>query len=116
MRQEGARALHSSFAPDTARKIAEVVQLMWEWAEASERWPGEIPRPRRIEMVRSDPAPVVAPTWAEMDACVRACRGWHQKLTLVLRYTGLRVGETMLIEWRDINLDNATLTIRPRPT
>lgn len=98
--------------PDTARKIAEVAQLMWEWADESDRWPDQIPRPKRIEMVRSDPAPVVAPTWAEMDACVLAARGWHQKLALFMRYTGLRVGECMLFEWRDVNMDKGTLTIR----
>lgn len=97
---------------DTARKIAEVVQLAWTWAEESERWPNQIPRPKRIEMVRSEPAAVVAPTWAEMDACVLACRGWHQKLALVLRYTGLRVGETMLLLWSDVNMQAGTLTLR----
>lgn len=99
--------------PDTARKIAEVVQLMWSWAEESERWPGQIPRPRKIEMVRSDPQPVVAPTWAEMDACIAAANGWHRQLVTFLRYTGLRVGETMLIEWRDVDLERGALSLRP---
>lgn len=96
---------------DTARKIAEVTQLCWEWAEASERWP-EIPRPRKIEMVRSEAEAVVAPTWAEADACVNACKGWHKQLATFLRYTGLRVGETMLLLWSDIDLDAGTLTLR----
>ena len=97
---------------DTARKIAEVVQLCWQWADESERWLGRIPRPRRIEMTRSLPDAVVAPSWEEMDACVRACRGWHRQLAMVLRYTGLRVGECMLLEWRDVSLRERTLTIR----
>ena len=61
--------------PDTARKIVEVAQLAWRWADESERWPGEIPRPRSIEMIRSPPQPVVAPNWAEMAACVKAYSG-----------------------------------------
>ena len=96
---------------DTARKIAEVVQLLWEWAEASERWP-EIPRPRRIEMVRSEAEAVVAPTWAEAAACVLACRGWHKQLATFLYYSGLRVGETMQLLWSDIDMDEGTLTLR----
>jgi len=98
---------------DTARKIVEVAQLAWKWADESERWPDLIPRPRTIEMVRAQPRPVVAPTWDEMDACVNACDGWIEKLAIFLRYTGLRVGETMLLVWSDVNLDTGHLTIRP---
>lgn len=98
---------------ETARKIVSVVQLAWEWAENSERWPGEIPRPRRIEMRTTPVQEVHAPTWAEMDACVLACRNWHRQLVIFLRYSGLRVGETMLLEWSDIDLDKGLLTIRP---
>ena len=98
---------------DTARKIVEVVQLFWQWAEGSERWPEYIPRPRRIEMVRSRPRAVVAPSWAEMDAAVRATTGWHQHLAVFLRYTGLRVGESMLLERRDLDDSKGTITIRP---
>ena len=99
--------------PDTSRKILEIAQLMWQWADASDRWLNQIPRPKQIEMVRNAVTPVVAPTWVEMDACVAACRGWHKQLATVLRYTGLRVGETMLLEWRDVNMDKGTLIIRP---
>src|SRR5579883_1989382 len=98
---------------DTARKIVEVVQLFWQWAEGSDRWPEYIPRPRRIEMVRSRPQAVVAPSWAEMDAAVRATTGWHHRLAVLLRYTGLRVGESMLLERRDLNESRGTITIRP---
>lgn len=97
---------------DTARKIVEVAQLAWVWADESDRWPGQIPRPRSIEMERSEPEPVVAPTWAEMDRCVEAATGWLAQLMTVLRYTGLRVGETMLLRWTDVDLDRATLTLR----
>jgi len=99
--------------PDTARKITEVAQLAWAWADDSERWPDDIPRPRAIEMVRVQPKVVVAPSWDEMDRCVHACDGWIRKLAVILRYTGLRVGETMQLLWSDVDLETARLTIRP---
>ena len=100
-------------SPDTARKVTEVAQLVWAWADDSERWPDDIPRPRTIEMVRTQPKVVVAPSWDEMDQCIRVCDGWIRKLAVILRYTGLRVGETMHLVWSDVDLETALLTIRP---
>ena len=96
---------------DTARKIGVVAQLMWEWAEDSDRWPEQIPRPRRIRMRRARPRRVRAPTWAEMERCIAAATGWQHQLLTVLRFTGLRVGETMLLTWDDIDLDRYELFI-----
>lgn len=64
-------------------------------------------------MVRAQPGPVTAPCWDEMDAVVNACEGWIRCLAVVLRYTGLRVTETMMLLWSDINLEAKRLTIRP---
>lgn len=63
-------------------------------------------------MVRREPELVVAPSWAEMDRCIEVATGWLGKLMVVLRYTGLRVGEAMLLRWTDLDLDRATLAIR----
>jgi integrase len=97
---------------DTARKVVEVVQLMWRWADESDRWPDRIPRPRRIEMPRNAPKPPTAPTWEEMDACIQAAKTpWIAKLLTFLRFTGLRVGETMMLRWADIDLERGLMTI-----
>ena len=102
---------------NTARKIVEVVQLMWRWADESDRWPGRVPRPRRIEMPRDAPRPPTAPTWAEMDACIAATKTeWITKLLTFLRFTGLRVGETMMLRWSDLDLERGLLTIEPSIT
>ena len=99
---------------DTARKVVEVVQLMWRWADESDRWPGRVPRPRRIEMPRDAPKPATAPTWAEMDACIAAVKTpWIGCLLTFLRFTGLRVGETMLLRWNDLDMERKLLTIEP---
>ncbi len=101
----------------TIAKFVRAAQQMWAWAEESERWPGMIPRPRMLrkdELPDSDPGPVNAPTWADMDACVRACKTpTLRKLAVWLRYTGLRVSESMHIKWEDIDLERKELTIRP---
>jgi len=101
---------------DTARKIVEVAQLMWRWADESDRWPDQVPRPRRIDMVRSAPQPVRAPTWAEMDRCISWARGWKRCALVVLRYTGIRIGEAVQLEWRDVDLRNSELLLRPEIT
>ena len=93
-------------------KSVRAAQLLWRWAEESERWPG-IPRPRTVELPRTIPGAVVAPSWAEMDACIAACRGWQRALATWLRYTGLRAGESMQLRWTDVDLARGTLTIRP---
>lgn len=54
-----------------------------------------------------------APTWEEMDRCIAACNGWHRQLALVLRFTGLRVGQVMKLLWSDFDFDAVTLTVRP---
>lgn len=97
----------------TVKRAAEAALLLWQWAADAERWRGVPSPPRSLDLPRSRPAPVVAPTWAEMDACVQACTGWQRQLAVWLRWTGLRVGESMLLLWSDVDLAAGTLTIRP---
>ncbi len=96
----------------TRRKIVEVVQLFWAWAYDDEDYGEYVPRPRRLRMPRQDGAPTVAPTWAEMDACIREASGWHRQLATLLRFTGLRVQQAMQLTWEDLDLEKATLCVR----
>ncbi len=38
---------------------------------------------------------------------------WIAQLLTFLRFTGLRVGETMLLRWSDLDLERGLLTIEP---
>ena len=97
----------------TAYKRCGAVRLFWEWCwEHTElgSWVGRCPR--KLGLRRPASPPAVAPTWAEADACVRQCSGWHQRLAMLLRYTGMRLASGLLLEWRDLDLDAGVLTVR----
>jgi integrase len=107
-------------SPDTARKHLEAILLWWQWAEdesADHEWTG-IPRPpRKLRIARSPKAVPTAPTWAQMDACIESCRvPWHRHLATLLRFTGIRTGAALLVKWEDIDLQQATITLRPEIT
>jgi integrase len=112
MRKETSRHGKKARRLSSAAKSVRAVQQLWKWADGIDRWPG-IPRPREMELPRAVSAAVVAPTWAEMDSCVLACRDWQRQLATWLRYTGLRAGESMLLLWTDLDLKRGMLTIRP---
>lgn len=99
--------------PGSAARIVEAAWLLWRWAEDSERWEAVPRSPRSLDLPTSTPPPVVAPTWTEMDAMIGQCGGWHRQLAVWLRYTGMRAGESMLVEWRDLDMAAGVLTIRP---
>lgn len=99
--------------PASANRIAGAALLLWQWADEGGRYHDAPRAPRALDLAPAVPAAVVAPTWAEMDACVLAAQGWMRQLAVWLRYTGLRVGESMHVEWRDLNMQAGRLTIRP---
>jgi len=96
----------------TRRKAVEVVQLAWQWAWDEDEYGEYVPRPRTIKMPTQPNDPVVAPTWAEMDACVDAAEGHLRQLALMLRFTGLRVQQVMGLLWDDVDLKKGVLRIR----
>jgi integrase len=107
----------------TRRKIVEVIQLCWSWLYDNDEDGAEIPMPRKIRTAREPASPTVAPTWAEMDACIEALGGWagsgrpftrcwQRDVAVLLRFTGLRVQQAMSLKWSDLDLEHARLTIR----
>lgn len=101
----------------TANHYVGIVQRAWAWAYDSEDLGGYIPRPRALDM-RTE-APVmkqVAPTWAEIDQAIAAVPpspDWYRRLMIVIRFTGLRRGQAMRLEWADLDTAARLLTIRP---
>lgn len=99
--------------PQSASRIVGAALLLWQWAEDSGRWPDPPRAPRSLDLPRSPPPIVVAPTWEEMDAVIAVADGWRRRLAVWLRYTGLRVGESMRVEWGDVDMQAGRLTLRP---
>jgi len=98
--------------PSTRRKLIEVVQLLWRWAYDHDQYGDLVLPPRSLNLPREPATPTVAPTWDEMDSCVRALRSWQQRTCTVQRFTGLRVHQAMHLRWDDLDLDRGTLTVR----
>jgi len=97
----------------TKRRIVEKVENAWRWLFDIE-WHESVPRPKKIQMPSNPPRAVVAPSWDEMDACVLACqREGPKRLTTILRYTGLRVGQALAVTWADVDFKQAVLTVAP---
>ena len=98
--------------PSTVKKIVEVLERVWLWAHNEDAYAEFVPPPRRLAMPDGPGQPVVAPTWAEMDACIATAQGWIRQLAVVLRFTGLRVQQVMRLRWEDFDLAASVLRIR----
>ncbi|MFT5680078.1 MAG: integrase [Myxococcota bacterium] len=99
----------------------QTVERFWSWTAVQPAYRDRTPAPERISSEIAEPPRTrkPAPTWSEMDLAVLSARdrrrdaGWYGELFTVARYTGLRCGQIMRLEWRDISLDEQLLTIRP---
>ena len=99
----------------TARGRALHMASMWRWACEHSTWRTHVDTLEWVTVPDAQPElRPYAPTWAECDGAVEACRTpWHRNLLLVCRYTGLRVQQAMRLTWGDIDLAEARLAIRP---
>lgn len=98
---ETGRHLHRRSA-ETVRRLVEAVELAWRWAASPGRDYVGVPPPASMGLVRVRAPRRRAPSWEDMDAMIAAAAGWHQRLYLVLRCTGLRVDEAMHLRWADV--------------
>ena len=96
----------------TRNKYDATVQLLWRWAWEQDY---EVPRVKSLRLRAPVRALTQAPTWAECDtmiACLEGVNTWAHVLAVLCRYAGLRDGQADLIEWRDVDLEACTLTVR----
>lgn len=98
----------------TRVKRIQHVTRAWRWlAEESDEYGDYTSPPKKLEMPVVVRRQTKAPTWEEMDACIEAANGWHKKLAIVLRCTGLRVDQAMKLRCDDIDRKDGLLVIRP---
>lgn len=98
----------------TANTRTIIARAFWEWAWDHDTFGDHFPRPRKIDLpdARAMLEPY-APTWTQMDRAIAKARGWYRELLIALRFTGLRGEQAMAIEWRDLDVEQAMLRIRP---
>lgn len=122
----------AELALGTKRLRMLMVQKAWRWAAESDKYGDVCPRPRSLEMPTPTHRHIRAPSWAEMDAFIHACPaafdaknpykplgtwasnvGWRRRAAIIMRFTGLRIGQVMRLQWSDLDLDAAVLEVRP---
>ncbi len=98
----------------TANDRVRLLCAWWRWVYERKEYRDFAEFPVRIVLPDARPALVPdAPTWAEMDQAIDATKSWYRHLFIVLRFTGLRPGQAMRLEWRDFDFDRKFLRIRP---
>jgi integrase len=109
------RAYAESLRPmKTLDRYVGEVEAMWAWAHGREL--AGVPQPRRIvgdDVIRPPPVWAVAtPSWGDCDAMIAHLAGWHGRVALVLRYTGLRASQVLTLDRSDIELTKGVLRLR----
>lgn len=102
----------------TCAKHVQAVQAWWAWVAADERFEDVCPLPRTIDLPKRTLGRLpVAPTWAECDRMIAELRvDWHRRVAVLARFTGARRSELVALDWRDVDLEAATITWQPEDT
>lgn len=103
----------SKRAAITKKRLVMKVEKAWRWL-FDEEWHPTVPRPRVLGLSKPARGAVVAPSWAEMAACVSACVSeGPRRLATLLYYTGERVGALWALDWSAVDFDAGTIAMPP---
>ena len=102
----------------SASQRVKMIGYMWSWAADHDEFGELVGRPRRIDLPDAGPVlKIVAPTWAQCDASIQEATNswapWWARFLTVMRFTGLRKMQVMRLLWEDLDLEAATLRVRP---
>jgi integrase len=106
-------------------EVVSTVGAFWAWAWESETYGDLTPRPRRPELPRVTRGQTPAATYAEVDAMLAELdahpvlagrRLWERDAALVARWTGMRGGAILALEWTDIDWERQAIHVRAETT
>lgn len=107
-------AARSDVRETTRQQYIQAAERIWAWAYDQDDFAEDLARPRRLEMRPVESTPTVAPTWAECDRCIAELSPTSSayRAAIIMRYTGLRIGQACGLAFGDIDTAARTLRLR----
>ena len=100
----------------TRNKYVRTVHALWRWAWEHDEFGQYARRVKTMRWRSPETAEARALPWSEIDRVVELAHGRHRKLLVILRFTGLRVSQAMVLRWEDVDLEAGTIHVRTGKT
>lgn len=113
---------HASLLGERSRRTAaqylSEAGSLWQWAFESDTWSSHVCPPRRLDPGPVPPPPrLPTPTLAQVDAAIEQARlvpvPTTARVMLIMRYQGIRAGQSMQLLWSDVDFEGLRMVIRP---
>jgi integrase len=116
------KQLMSSSINKTLSTLAAILEVAVEY-ELIDRNPAQgrrrrlrTPQPRRSWLDRADHIVALLDGARDLDVSARVQHGQRRALLATLTFAGLRLGEALALQWRDVDLERGTITVRAAKT